>query len=154
MYKWYQGAACCYAYFQDVGPGRKPLSESVWFKRGWTLQELLAPKVVKFFDYEWTFLGTKKDLAAEISEHTPIHVGILQDGILRRWSVAQKMSWAADRETSVPEDTAYCLLGIFDVNMVPIYGEGEKAFIRLQEEIIKHNDDHSIFAWSMESLPA
>lgn len=64
-------------------------------------------------------------------------------------SIAQRMRWASRRKTSRPEDVAYCLLGIFSVNMPMLYGEGERAFRRLQEEIIKASDDHSIFAWRL-----
>jgi len=64
------------------------------------------------------------------------------------YSVAQRMSWASGRLTTRTEDIAYCLLGIFDVNMPLLYGEGWKAFRRLQEEIVKHNNDATIFAWN------
>lgn len=63
------------------------------------------------------------------------------------WSVACHMSWAAGRQTTRLEDMAYCLIGIFDVNLPLLYGEGKKAFIRLQETILTKDDDHSIFAW-------
>jgi hypothetical protein len=62
------------------------------------------------------------------------------------------MSWAARRVTTRIEDNAYCLLGLFGVNMALIYGEGRRAFIRLQEEIVKSEDNHSIFAWSMKDI--
>jgi hypothetical protein len=56
------------------------------------------------------------------------------------------MSWASKRETTRVEDTAYCLMGLFGVNMLPLYGEGRKAFMRLQLEILRMSDDESIFA--------
>lgn len=150
MYRWYADAVCCYVYLQDVGPDSgKSLYESEWFERGWTLQELIAPRSVEFYNSEWKPLGSKLQLADGISQRTGIHVDLLRGNDFQEYSIAQKMSWASNRTTTRPEDMAYCLLGIFDVNMVPIYGEGPKAFIRLQEELIKHRDDHTIFAWSM-----
>lgn len=62
-------------------------------------------------------------------------------------SVAEKMSWAAQRQTTRLEDEAYCLMGIFGINMPLLYGEGKKAFVRLQDEIIKRDGDQTIFAW-------
>lgn len=68
--------------------------------------------------------------------------------LLSQWSIAQRISWAARRQTTRKEDQAYCLLGLFGVNMPLLYGEGDRAFIRLQEEIIKLSDDHSILAFA------
>lgn len=151
MYRWYQEADCCYAYLQDVGGiSHKTRWESKWFERGCTLQELIAPQAFDFFDVEWTHLGSRKELAYGLWQHTGIPTEVLEGQGTLDYSIAQKMSWAANRTTTRPEDIAYSLLGIFDANMVPIYGEGEKAFIRLQEEIIRHGDDQSIFAWTME----
>lgn len=153
MYVWYKDACCCYAYLHDIEPGLHTICKSDWFDRGWTLQELIAPIDVKFFNRKWEFLGTRDKLAGVLWQRTGIHFEVLQGKSgTQDYSVAQKMSWAATRKTTRPEDMAYCLLGIFDVNMVPMYGEGEKAFIRLQEEIIRRSDDQSIFAWSMKSL--
>lgn len=154
MYRWYQGVESCYVYLHDVDKDRwqESFLKSKWFKRGWTLQELLAPRTVVFYDRKWQVLGDKIGLAAEISSATSIAIDVLQTGDLRHYSVAQKMAWAARRVTTRPEDRAYCLMGLFDVNMPPLYGEGEKPFRRLQEEIVRHNDDHSIFTWSMGKM--
>jgi ankyrin repeat protein len=147
MYRWYQEADVCYAYLADV-ESKSEFSNSKWFTRGWTLQELIAPSRVKFLNKKWRDLGTKKSLRQDVSDCTGIPVGILTgDNDLETFSVAQRMSWAAKRETSRIEDRAYCLLGIFRINMSLIYGEGETAFIRLQEEIMKVSADHSLFAW-------
>ncbi|XP_014552615.1 hypothetical protein COCVIDRAFT_47896, partial [Bipolaris victoriae FI3] len=147
MYSWYQSAGVCYAYLADIGP-EDSFSTSKWFTRGWTLQELLAPEEVIFFDKSWSILGNRAGLGEEISECTRISVSVLsQAEPVETFSVAQRMSWAAERKTTRIEDIAYCLLGIFNINMPLIYGEGENAFIRLQEEILKISDDHSIFAW-------
>lgn len=150
MYRWYQEADVCYAYLADVPS--KSFAESRWFKRGWTLQELIAPSTVIFLDHEWNELGTRESLRDVLSDITSIPAGILVgDDDVETASVAQRMSWAARRETTRIEDRAYCLMGIFGINMPPIYGEGKNAFIRLQEEIMKVLDDHSIFAWRSDS---
>ncbi|KAI8710934.1 HET domain-containing protein [Fusarium sp. LHS14.1] len=156
MYRWYQEAAVCYAYLADVptdtfdrdtraiGP---EFSESKWFTRGWTLQELIAPSMVIFLDQAWQEIGTKSNLRSIISKITGIPDTILERADLDSASVAQRMSWASKRETTRVEDLAYCLMGIFGVNMPMLYGEGVRAFIRLQEEIMRSSDDHSLFAW-------
>jgi hypothetical protein len=115
----------------------------MWFRRGWTLQELLAPQRVEFFNSAWVEIGTKSSLQAEIASVT----GISDLFGYKDASVAQKMSWAANRETTRIEDQAYCLMGLFEVNMPPLYGEGRNAFIRLQLEILNRTDDETIFAW-------
>ncbi|KAH8800458.1 HET and ankyrin domain protein [Xylogone sp. PMI_703] len=157
MYHWYQESGVCYAYLSDVpscptGSQAKSLphefSTSRWFRRGWTLQELIAPSTLIFLDQEWQQLGTKSSLQEDISEITAIPAEVLLTGDLKSTSIAQRMSWASRRETTRIEDIAYSLMGIFGVNMPMLYGEGEKAFIRLQEEIMKFSDDYSLFAWS------
>ncbi|RYP59385.1 hypothetical protein DL770_010212 [Monosporascus sp. CRB-9-2] len=157
MYLWYQNAKLCYAYLADVSSDTvnhpasftdSEFSRSKWFKRGWTLQELIAPPELIFLNRKWQKVGTKSTLQQDIFKTTGIPVGILSGSDdLETASVAQRMSWAANRETSRLEDLAYCLMGIFGVNMPLIYGEGRRAFLRLQEEIMKISDDHSIFAW-------
>jgi hypothetical protein len=120
---------------------------SRWFTRGWTLQELIAPSEVMFFNNSWITLCDKRGYAREIADITNIPDHILLTGDVFGSSIAQRMNWASKRETTRLEDMAYCLLGIFDVNMPLLYGEGEKSFQRLQEEIIKVASDDSIFAW-------
>jgi hypothetical protein len=145
MFRWYSNAAVCYAYLSDVHLVTKDISSSRWFTRGWTLQELIGPRDVKFFTSNWELIGTKESLCESIAGITGIDAETLLDpSTLSSASVARKMSWAAERQTTRNEDVAYCLMGIFDVSMPLLYGEGEKAFIRLQEEIIKENDDHSL----------
>ncbi|KAH7353746.1 hypothetical protein B0T11DRAFT_287334 [Plectosphaerella cucumerina] len=155
MFAWYRGATVCYAYLCDVVNG--PLNErlpmfcaSQWFRRGWTLQELLAPRYVRFYTRQWSAMGTKHSMSAEVEKATGISAGFLE-GVWQMddASVAQRMSWAAGRVTREPEDIAYSLLGILGVNMPLIYGEGGNAFIRLQEEISKKVPDDSILAWGM-----
>ncbi|KAH6845648.1 hypothetical protein B0I37DRAFT_356096 [Chaetomium sp. MPI-CAGE-AT-0009] len=157
MFRWYQRASRCYAYLSDVPAGDEPQKRtskfrtSRWFRRGWTLQELLAPKHLQFYNSEWGYLGTKGKLWKPIGEITSIPAGILLGKAkLHDASVAQRMSWAARRETKKKEDLAYCLLGIFDVTMPLIYGDGgDKAFSLLQEQIIKTTRDDSILAWGL-----
>jgi hypothetical protein len=115
---------------------------------GWTLQELLAPSKVEFYDQDWTFRGSRKDHTDTISEFTSIPAEVLlRPKRIYKESVGARMSWASKRVTKRTEDMAYCLLGIFEINMPLIYGEGKRAFLRLQEEIIKRNNDLTIFAW-------
>jgi hypothetical protein len=147
MFNWYRNAAICLAYLSDV-ESNADFGESRWFTRGWTLQELVAPKVVYFYMSDWKCIGDKEALAKTISGITRIPQDVLID-VECMWStsIARRMSWAAERHTTRVEDTAYCLIGIFGVNIPLVYGEGERAFLRLQEEIIKISDDQSIFIW-------
>ena len=156
MFSWYQKADVCYVYLSDyLFPARKDNSldeegfkNSRWFTRGWTLQELIAPESVIFFNNTWHDIGTKHSLGSLISEITEIQVEALMGAKLEEFSVAQRMCWASRRQTSRIEDEAYSLMGIFGVHMPMLYGEGVHAFIRLQEEIIKTSTDHTIFAWA------
>lgn len=148
MYKWYQDAEICFAYLTDIETRKHDIKDSVWFTRGWTLQELIAPKHVSFHDRNWVPLGTKDGLSHYLSQYTGIPIEVLiGQSRPSSCSVAQRMSWASRRQTERIEDRAYSLLGIFDVSLPMLYGEGEKSFARLQEEILRHSDDHSIFAW-------
>jgi hypothetical protein len=125
------------------------LQQSRWFTRGWTLQELVAPKDVQFFAAEWCLIGHKESLAKSLAKITKVPQDILLHlRSLSDCSIAQRMSWASQRRTTRIEDIAYCLMGIFDVQMPLLYGEGENAFVRLQKEIIAQNADQSIFAWT------
>ncbi|KAI1429098.1 heterokaryon incompatibility protein-domain-containing protein [Xylaria sp. FL1777] len=146
MFRWYSNAKVCYAYLADV-THQDGLASSRWFSRGWTLQELIAPKVVRFYSVDWMSLGLKSELSVTLQEITGIDAFVLSTGNLSRACVAMKMSWAASRNTTRIEDQAYSLMGIFDVNMPLIYGEGRKAFLRLQQEILRVSDDQSLFAW-------
>ncbi|KAI0137915.1 HET-domain-containing protein [Hypoxylon sp. NC0597] len=148
MFLWYKNATVCYVYLADVPNDLKNFAKSRWFTRGWTLQELLAPSEVVFYSDDWHRIGTKSELSSSISKITGIQETYLNGTDMQCASVGQRMSWAARRQTSREEDIAYCLLGIFDVNMSLIYGEGHKAFQRLQEEIMKaYPEDHTLFAW-------
>jgi hypothetical protein len=154
MFVWYKRATVCYVYLSDLESSADvstALKDCRWFSRGWTLQELIAPQKVNFYDQNWQFKGCKDSLLEEISGITGIGSTVLEHlAPLSSIAVAMRLSWAAYRETTREEDAAYCLLGIFDVNMPLLYGEGTKAFRRLQEEIIKAECDLSIFAWTAE----
>ncbi|KAF6806100.1 major facilitator superfamily transporter [Colletotrichum plurivorum] len=174
MWNWYRESRVCYAYLEDVAAdsanpagtsgfnyledvtadlirtlGRYASSfiKSRWFTRGWTLQELIAPHQVVFYTNNWAEIGTRDNMREALAKVTNIDRNFFDHGVLGRYSIAQRMSWAAKRKTTRIEDQAYCLLGLFGVNMPLLYGEGEMAFVRLQEEIMRRTDDHSIFAW-------
>ncbi|KAH0422258.1 HET domain-containing protein [Colletotrichum camelliae] len=160
MFRWYANSSVCYAYLSDVPPG-KPIGDSRWFSRGWTLQELIAPSKMIFFDREWGFIGTRDTLCDDIQRRSGVDKVILDsttssrniNNALSKIPVARRMSWAAGRFTTREEDRAYSLLGIFGVNMPMLYGEGRRAFIRLQEEIAKEINDLSLFAWTRQEDP-
>lgn len=125
-----------------------------WFKRGWCLQELIAPGRIEFYAADWTDIGTKWSLYRQIEDTTGIPSEILvgPSSLMNSYTIAQKMSWASERDTTRKEDQAYCLLGIFGISMPLLYGEGERAFIRLQEEILKQTEDYSLLLRTDESL--
>ncbi|KAK3697970.1 hypothetical protein LTR37_017194 [Vermiconidia calcicola] len=127
---------------------RDSLRRSRWFTRGWTLQELIASGQTHFFDRSWQHIAKSTHLLHTLESITGIHLlGLL--GEIQYFSVAQRMSWASKRTTTRVEDEAYCLLGIFGINMPLLYREGRKAFQRLQEEIVKISTDQSVFAWEL-----
>ncbi|KAK1760260.1 heterokaryon incompatibility protein-domain-containing protein [Echria macrotheca] len=170
MYRWYQNSAICYVFLFDLKPPQTldaQLHLCRWFTRGWTLQELLAPSILVFFDSAWHPRGSIRlrpsehwpsqyhgsdyttDLSGRVSSITGIPSKALAGtSSLRIMRAAEIMSWASGRETTRPEDMAYSLLGLFDVNMPLLYGEGNKAFARLQEEIVVRRGDLSLLAWS------
>ncbi|TFB00253.1 hypothetical protein CCMA1212_007948 [Trichoderma ghanense] len=159
MYQWYEKAGICIVFLEDLATTDEPttpeFAQCRWFSRGWTLQELIAPSELLFYSKDWNLIGTRTSLKSIIAKGSSIPEEMLdinahsQRERLDECSVAEKMSWAANRTTTRPEDLAYCLLGIFDINMPLLYGEGQvKAFKRLQEEIIRSKNDDSIYAWS------
>ncbi|KAK0618971.1 hypothetical protein B0T14DRAFT_518333 [Immersiella caudata] len=186
MFNWYRKAAVCYAFLSDAADLTQ-FPASLWFTRGWTLQELIAPREVVFYNSSWARLGSRWELYKTIGSvtHVPSTIlrqeleeigncsscnngaqGFIRVGLnvkpcshhdqhdqhlvqaLNSCSIAQRFSWASRRTTTRPEDTAYCLLGIFGVNMPLLYGEGVQAFLRLQQEIIKTSNDQSILAFT------
>jgi hypothetical protein len=162
MFDWYKNSSKCYAYLADV-EGLEDFAISKWFGRAWTLQELLAPSHIQtddqtgmeFFSRDWKRLGSKGDLSKTISKITGVPKEYLESVSLDKASISMRMSWAADRQATRTEDIAYSLLGIFDVNMPLLYGEGKlKAFRRLQEEIMKISEDETLFAWESTEFMA
>ncbi|KAH7139679.1 heterokaryon incompatibility protein-domain-containing protein, partial [Dactylonectria estremocensis] len=158
MFKWYKNSGVCYAVLEDLHTNKgsttlRHLKKCKWFTRGWTLQELIAPETVTFVNAYWDEVGSKTEpkWGGMITNITTIDGGTLLGLSPKRISIAIRMSWASRRETCRTEDLAYSLLGLFGINMHLLYGEGSKAFIRLQEEILRATDDHSIFAWSTDT---
>ncbi|KAH7324024.1 heterokaryon incompatibility protein-domain-containing protein [Rhexocercosporidium sp. MPI-PUGE-AT-0058] len=153
MYSYYKDADICYAYLCDV-PG-VAFAKSRWFTRGWTLQELVAPQAVVFFDQEWMEIGTRASMKDELAQITTISKLVLEEpNAVFSASVAQRMSWASKRKTTREEDIAYSLLGIFNVHMPLLYGEGNKAFMRLQLELLALSNEQTIFAWTPDIGPS
>jgi len=161
MFQWYKQAHVCYVYLSYFEPLPNSLNEKArlemvdsrlrkcrWFTRGWTLQELVAPKKLEFFDRGWNFIGSKEDLERTLFEVTGIDGAILRDSSgLESIPIGRRMSWAVGRETTRIEDRAYSLLGIFNINMPLLYGEGTRAFFRLQQHIASQSNDLSLIAW-------
>lgn len=160
MYVWYENSDRCYAFLHDVDTDALPTKPDnhkfnksngwpKWFSSGWTLQELIAPKDVRFFNQNWEYIASKRGSARVLSGITRIPVNVLQEGFSRAsTSVAQIMSWAADRTTTREEDRAYSLLGLLGMHMSILYGEGKNTFLRLQLGVKRTTDDQSISAWS------
>ncbi|KAF4457380.1 putative beta transducin-like protein [Fusarium austroafricanum] len=196
MFKWYQQTALCYVYLHDFDSSisYNPVNThqgkevrldatdisffaSRWFTRGWTLQELIAPRNVDFFDRNWVRFGSRDiHLLDRICQRTgiwpqlfeearcscprgypspPVRDGVCTDcqrldtlpQTLDSFAVSIKMSWASSRITTRKEDAAYCLLGLFNLNLPMLYGEGHKAFLRLQEAIVRQSKDQSLLLW-------
>ncbi|KAH8632655.1 HET-domain-containing protein [Alternaria alternata] len=153
MFRWYRDSAKCYVYLEDVSNDSLmywddrehdyslQFQESRWFTRGWTLQELLAPKDVKFYTKQGGLIGRKSGMVDWIAEITGIPTDALQITPLSHFSIDQRMKWSEGRKTTRQEDLAYSLLGIFDIQMTLYYGEGrERAFERLERKIKKYQD--------------
>ena len=154
MFRWYKESMICYAYLEDVDRRdtkslEADFTHAKWFTRGWTLQELIAPTYLLFVDKNWLEIIDKNNGQEQIERATGIH-----PEKLRRFdecSIWERFSWASQRQTTLIEDRAYSLLGLFGINMPLIYGEGERAFLRLQHELIKTHDDGSFLLWEAQS---
>jgi hypothetical protein len=154
MFNWFRQSQACIVYLSDVDyvediqEQEKKIRQSQWVRRSWTLQELIAPQNMRFYAANWMLIGTKKSLLHLLSEVTQVDKAVLENAEhLSNFSVGRIMSWAANCEASRVEDIAYSLLGLFGVNMPVCYGEGQKAFTRLQKKIFKSSDDATLFAW-------
>lgn len=159
MYRWYANAPLCVAYL--VGTiNISDLERDVWFTRGWTLQELLAPKKLKFYNKNWhplTNIGNDKEspeIAAQIERATTISPDDLRhfspaDRLTQKYEISKRMRWAALRETTVAEDRAYSLMGIFSVSLYIDPGEGqERALWRLMEQILQFSNSPEVLNWA------
>lgn len=150
MFEWYHKAARCYVYLSDVSTADprqidRSFAHSRWFTRGWTLQELLAPTSMEFFSCEGASLGDRDSRLHQIIQVTGIPREALQGSRLSQFSADERMSWYGQRETKREEDAAYCLLGILNVSMPSIYGEGKgKAMYRLRKEIREVSQDGAL----------
>ncbi|TFK81910.1 HET-domain-containing protein [Polyporus arcularius HHB13444] len=156
MFTYYANADVCYAFLEDVPDDDDPerigsaFRQSRWFTRGWTLQELIAPIDVVFLSQNWMPLCSKCAAPGLVREVTGIDIDVLLSSVpLSSISAAKRLSWASQRETRRIEDEAYSLMGIFGVNIPIMYGEGRRAFRRLQEEIMKQSPDHTLFVWRL-----
>lgn len=174
MFRWYEHSWVCYAYLQDVPSGtniyqrNSAFRKSRWFTRGWTLQELLAPQLIEFYDTNWILVpytnpkySSIENISQSITiaswllllqEITSIPMNVIKGtDDLQSISAVCKFSWMARRNTTRVEDEAYCLLGLLNINMPLLYGEGSNAFIRLQEAVLSTSDDISLLAWGYHS---
>ncbi|PVF95714.1 hypothetical protein CPB86DRAFT_562288 [Serendipita vermifera] len=167
MYAWYRDSHICLVHLSETIDS-STLTGDPWFTRGWTLQELLAPKRITFFSKDWKQitrqdcdkLQAKRSIQAQskgrgeaalwptIAQVTGIPIEDLLDFKPGLYDIGKRMSWASRRRTTRIEDMAYCLIGIFCVNLSVSYGEKEGAFYRLQAEIMQNTDDRSLFNWS------
>ena len=160
MYNYYRNAGECFIYLSDVPApagditdqgqqSRDSFKTSSWFSRGWTLQELLAPKARVFFAEDWSEIEDKGQLVDMVAAITNIDVRLLKNReLMSTFCIAERISWGSKRRTTRNEDVAYSLMGLFNIHMAIIYGEGGvHAFRRLQEEIIRTSFDQSIFVW-------
>ena len=147
MFQWYQNATRCYVYLSDVSvyaqdgtqiDWEPAFCHSRWFSRGWTLQELLAPRIVEFYSRDRVRLGDKRSLERQIHTITGIAVEALQGRNLALFSIEERLRWRENRQTTEEEDIVYCLLGIFEIFISLRYGEGcRNAMDRLRRKIQK-----------------
>ncbi|KAI1157631.1 kinesin light chain 1 [Nemania serpens] len=171
MFRWYHNAKICYVYLSDVSsitaaagaqdsatPWEMAFRGSRWFTRGWTLQELIAPVTVEFYSREGTWLGDKQSLEFQLRDITRVPASALRGTPLSDFTIAEREAWVRNRQTTIEEDMAYSLLGIFGVYMPLIYGEGrQNAQRRLREEVQKvvKGTRHSDFSvtFSLSDVP-
>jgi hypothetical protein len=171
MYGWYRDSHICIVQLSQTNY-HFDMKRDAWFTRGWTLQELLAPKRISFFTKDWLqithqdrdkaedkqeFKRGGKDESSNlwtmISDITGIPIDDLLDFKPGLYDIGKRMNWVSKRSTTRIEDMAYCLIGIFRVNLSVSYGEKEGAFYRLQAEILQNSDDKSLFCWKGMASP-
>jgi len=156
MFRWYRDAAKCYVFLSDVPradvdttdhsqqlPWESAFRRSRWFTRGWTLQELIAPKTVEFYSRDHVLLGDKVSLEQQIYEITGIAIEALRGHSLQDFSIQERFRWVEKRQTTKAEDLVYCLLGIFNIYLPLIYGEGRTHAMGRLERMIKESEPQS-----------
>ncbi|KAI5984707.1 hypothetical protein EDC04DRAFT_3149942 [Pisolithus marmoratus] len=162
MYKWYADSAATLVFLTGVAHPSKPgdLTRSVWMTRGWTLQELLAPKVILFYDSEWKpYLGDpgpnhkqSQGIMQELAAAIEISLGTIVKFSPDNLGVRAKLRLASTRKVTREEDVAYSLIGIFKSDIRPHYGEGaDDALGHLLEEIVARSGEDTVLAWSGQS---
>jgi hypothetical protein len=152
MFAYYRNSCICYVYLADVSTQDDAWRESQfpnseWFKRGWTLQELLAPRDVAFFDREWNAIGSKLDFKDDIAQITTIPPDIISGKqALSKIHPLSRMAWRSGRQTTRPQDLAYCLAGLLGVSIDPDYTETfEQAMIRLWAAVLCLDSDYEVY---------
>ncbi|KAI6045477.1 hypothetical protein EDC04DRAFT_60772 [Pisolithus marmoratus] len=161
MYKWYADSAATLVFLAGVKhpSNRGDLTRSLWMTRAWTLQELLAPKVVFFYDCEWKpYLGDtgtnhkeSPEIMQELADAIKIPRGTIATFSPDDLGVREKLRLASTRNATVEEDVAYSLIGIFKSDIRPHYGEGVDALGHLLEEIVARSGEVTVLAWSGKS---
>ncbi|KAG6329234.1 hypothetical protein ID866_9855, partial [Astraeus odoratus] len=155
MFTWYRQSALTIVYLSDVTDS-DTLSQSVWLTRGWTLQELLAPRRVLFYTQKWTLYKnptssnhkTDRAIVRELEKATSIASQFLVDFQPGVDKARSRLQWASRRYTTRSEDIAYALFGIFNLHLPVLYGEStDHALGRLLAEIISKSGDVSILDW-------
>ena len=162
MYRWYSDAEVCIAYLEG-SLSVKDFRTEPWFTRGWTLQELLAPRKIKFYGKGWDPILPETSFEANDKAHYDLSNAIEQITRIPRYQLVnfrpgcyrvwEKLLWASRRTTTRTEDIAYCLIGILDISMPVAYGEGGWAFHRLMETVLQRCNEPEIFAWIGQPSP-
>jgi heterokaryon incompatibility protein (HET) len=156
MFSWYQSASVCFAYMHEVSNNNQRLKWTEdnavvrktpeWFTRGWTLQELLAPKKLLLSDQDWNCIGDRENCAQVITKFTGIPLSALCGKDIQSYSYADRLAWAKGRQTTEPEDRVYSLLGLLGVSLPAVgYGIGLKAALwQLESAIEKQRADGNL----------
>ncbi|KAI5986039.1 hypothetical protein F5J12DRAFT_930337 [Pisolithus orientalis] len=157
MYRWYANSAATLVFLADVAHPSKPedLRCSKWMTRAWTLQELLSPNVISFYDSEWKpylgDIGMNHKQSPGIMQELADAIKVLPGTIVSSpddLGVREKLRLASTRNATKEEDIAYSLIGIFKSDIRPHYGEQSDALGHLLEEIVAHTGEVTILAWS------
>ncbi|KAI5986042.1 hypothetical protein F5J12DRAFT_898845 [Pisolithus orientalis] len=161
MYRWYANSAATLVFLAGVVHPSRPgdLARSKWMTRAWTLQELLSPNVIFFYDSKWKlYLGDDSEnhkespeIMQELADAIKILPGTIVSFSPDNLGVREKLRLASTRNATKDEDIAYSLIGIFKSDITPCYGEGTNALGHLLEEIVTRTGEVTVLAWSGES---